>query len=64
MLRKRRRIDTSKPVLMTEDAAELLGLDTATIEWMVRTGRLPAYRFPGADRVYFLREEVAALRGR
>ena len=51
------------PVLDTAGVAELLGLSRQSVLLMVRDGRLPARRVPGARKYQFITEEVlAALR--
>ena len=46
-------------VLDTAQVAEMLGLPSIkTVQVLVRKGRLPAHRLPGARRYWFLRDEI------
>ena len=49
------------PVLNTAQVAEMLGLPSIkTVQILVRKGRIPAHRLPGARRYGFLRDEIVA----
>ena len=48
-------------VMNTTQVAEMLGLPSIkTVQVMVRKGRIPAHRLPGARRYWFLRGELLA----
>ena len=51
---------TWAPILTSADVAELFGRPVKTIQALVRKGRIPAHRLPGARRYWFLREEIVA----
>ncbi|MDH3398395.1 MAG: helix-turn-helix domain-containing protein [Acidimicrobiia bacterium] len=47
------------PVLNTHQVAEMLGLPSIkTVQVLVRKGRVPAHRLPGARRYWFVRDEI------
>ncbi len=49
------------PVLNSAQVAEILSLPSnRTVQHLVRTGRLPAYRIPGVRRYWFFRDEITA----
>jgi excisionase family DNA binding protein len=56
---KPRGFDDYPPVMTTAQVAEMLGLPSIkTVQVLVRKGRIPAHRLPGARRYWFLRDEI------
>ena len=54
-----RSFDDYPPVMNTTQVAEMLGLPSIkTVQVLVRKGRIPAHRLPGARRYWFLRDEI------
>jgi excisionase family DNA binding protein len=49
-----------RPVLSTEEVAELLRLNPKTVLAMARDGRLPGHRLPGCRKVQYLTAEILA----
>jgi excisionase family DNA binding protein len=52
--------DDLRPVLSTEEVAELLRLNPRTVLAMARDGRLPGHRLPGCRKVQYLTDEILA----
>lgn len=50
-----------KPVMVTDDVAEVMGVTSATVRWWLHTGRGPrSFKTPGGRRSYYLRDDVLA----
>jgi excisionase family DNA binding protein len=56
-----RSFDEYPLVMNTAQVAEMLALPSIkTVQELVRKGRIPAHRLPGARRYWFLRDEIVA----
>ena len=54
-----RSFDDYPLVMNTAQVAEMLNLASIkTVQALVRKGRIPAHRLPGARRYWFLRDEI------
>ena len=54
-----RAFDDYPLVMNSAQVAEMLNLPSIkTVQTLVRKGRLPAHRLPGARRYWFLRDEI------